>query len=173
MKNFIYIISVCLLTLTSCSSVQVTTDYDTQAQFNAYRTFAFYRPSVDDLKISDLDKKRILRAIESTMVTKGFQKSENPDMLISLNTDAEKDVRVYPNNFGWGWGWRRGPFWNTGFVNTYETVEGILHIDILDAKNKGLIWRGTGKAPLVEGPEAKEARIKEIVSSILENYPPK
>ena len=170
MKNVVYLISICLLTLTSCATVRVSTDYDTQAQFNNYKTFAFFKPSVDKLEISDLDKKRILRAIEATMTTKGFQKSDTPDMLIALNTDAQKNVRSYQNNFGWGWGY--GPFWNNGFTNTYVTTEGILHIDIVDNKNQSLIWRGTGSAPLVDGPEAKEARIKEIVSSILEKYPP-
>ena len=88
MKNVVYLISICLLTLTSCATVRVSTDYDTQAQFNNYKTFAFFKPSVDKLEISDLDKKRILRAIEATMTTKGFQKSDTPDMLIALNTDA-------------------------------------------------------------------------------------
>ena len=75
--------------LASCSSVRVATDYDQSANFNDYNTFAFFKPGIDQAEISDLDKKRILRAIESELMSKGFTKSENPSMLVSIFTTAE------------------------------------------------------------------------------------
>ena len=82
-------------------------------------------------------------------------------------------MHTYQNNVGFGWGWGWNPFWaQQGFRNTYETVEGTLYLDLIDANKKELIWQGIGKAPLVEGPEAKEERINEIVTSILAKYPP-
>ena len=45
---------------TSCSSVRVVTDYDREANFNSYSSFAFYKPGIDKAQISDLDKRRIL-----------------------------------------------------------------------------------------------------------------
>ncbi len=47
-----------LLVFASCTSVRVATDYDRKANFNNYNSFAFYKPGIDEAKISDLDKKR-------------------------------------------------------------------------------------------------------------------
>ncbi|MEW2923312.1 DUF4136 domain-containing protein, partial [Muricauda sp. ANG21] len=99
-----------LILLASCSSVRVVSDYDQRADFNTYRSYAFYKTGIDKAQISDLDKKRILRAIENELGSRGFVKSENPDVLISIFTKERERVDVYNNNFGWGWGW--GGFYN-------------------------------------------------------------
>ena len=56
-----------LLTLvilfSSCSAIKVAVDYDSKVDFKKYKTFAFYKTGIDKAEISDLDKKRILRAI--------------------------------------------------------------------------------------------------------------
>ncbi len=172
-----YIVGILLSFLVvSCATVRVQTDYDTKASFREYKSFGFFKPGIDKVDISDLDKKRILRAIDKTMQEKGFVKSNTPDLLVSIVTKAERNVNLYQNNigFGYGWGWYN-PFWfGGGFnnFNTIETVEGRLFIDIIDANKKELIWQGVGTAALVNGPEAKEARIQEIVTAILAKYPP-
>lgn len=178
MKKIVLILAIGVTALlTSCATVNVKTDYDTKANFKAYKSFGFLKPAIDKVEISDLDKKRILRAIDLQLQAKGFNKSTTPDLLVSINTKAEKNVQVYQNfGFGYGWGWW-SPFWwgGPGFngVSTYETVDGVLFIDLIDAKKKELVWQGIGKAPLVEGgPIEKEKRINEIVTAILAKYPP-
>ena len=100
-KPFLLLAVVALLS--ACSSVRVASDYDQSADFTNYKTFAFFKPGIDKAEISDLDKKRILRAIETEMLAKGFVKSDNPSMLVSIFTTAQERVDVY-NNYGWGWG---------------------------------------------------------------------
>lgn len=161
--------------LTSCSSVSVNTDYDKKANFASYKTYAYSKTSIDKLEISDLDKKRILYAIDDAMPTKGFSKSENPDVLISIFTKERERVDVY-NNMGWGfgggfgWGW--GPGWGMGYTRTTTTPEGTLYIDIIDAKTKELVWQGIGTGYLTTVSERKDERIAEFVTKILEKYPP-
>ena len=156
--------------LTSCSSVYVNTDYDKKANFAAYKTYAYNKSSIDKLEISDLDKKRILYAIDAVMPTKQFSKSENPDVLISIFTKERERLDVY-QNYGFGWGWN--PYWGMGYSNVTTTSEGTLFIDIIDAKTKELVWQGEGSGYITKNTEKKEARIKEFVSKILEQYPPK
>src|SRR5210317_1656946 len=102
MKNIFKFIPIALLlvTLSSCVSVRVASDYDKNANFNDYKTFAFFKTGIDKAEISDLDKRRILRAIEAELLAKGFTKSENPDMLVSLFTKSREKVNIYNN--GWG-----------------------------------------------------------------------
>lgn len=161
-----------LVLLTSCSSIRVASDYDDTVDFSTYNSYAFFKPGIDKAEISDLDKKRILRAIDSELTAKGFQKSENPTMLISIFTKAEERVDVYQNHYGWGgyWGWGWGHPW--GGTSVSRTTEGTLYIDIIDAKTNELIWQGMGTAPLVRDREQKEIRIREIVQEIIKEYPP-
>lgn len=168
------------LVLTSCSSVRVAADYDREANFDQYKTFAFFKPGIDKAEISDLDKRRILRAIETELLAKGYTKSEDPDMLVSMFTKSTQRVDVYNNAWGWGgwgwggyggWGWGWGPGWGGNQVST--STEGMLYIDIIDNAKKELIWQGSGTGYLVtKNVEKKEARIKEFVQKTLMQFPP-
>ncbi len=163
-----------LFVFTSCTTVRVVSDYDRQANFNEYKSFAFYKPGIDKAEISDLDKKRILRAINSELAAKGMNKSESPDLLVSIFTKERERINVYNNNFGWGWGWN--PWWYGGYYgnSVSRSTEGSLYIDLIDAKTNELVWQGVGSARLITSGniEKKEARIREIVREILMKYPP-
>jgi hypothetical protein len=177
MKRFL-LFTVALL-LTSCASIRVSSDYDTNINFDTYATYAFFKPGIDKVEISDLDKRRVLRALENTLATKGFKVSETPDVLISFHTKAEKNVRVSESYLGWGipfygpyggWGWGWG-FNRPYNVNTSTT--GVLYIDIVDASSKKLIWQGKGSGNLTQGtPQEREERIRVFVADILAAYPP-
>lgn len=167
-----------LLFLSSCTSVRVLSDYDREADFKTYKTYAFYKTGIDKAEISDLDKKRILRAIDSEMSAKGFVKSNDPDILISLFTKERQQVDIYSNYWGagyYGWGWNPY-FWGGPYMgnNVSSKTEGSLYIDIIDAKDKQLVWQGRGVGTLnnIRDMEKKEARIKEFVAEILKAYPP-
>ena len=158
-----------IATLASCSSVRVNADYDKKATFTNYKTYAYLKSGIDKAEISDLDKKRILHSIDEVMAIKGFSKSENPDVLISIFTKERERVDIY-QNYGFGWGWNR--WWGMGYSNVTTTPEGTLFIDIIDAKTKELVWQGEGSGYLTKNTDKKDARIKEFVSKILEQYPP-
>ncbi len=175
-----------LIVATSCSSVRVSTDFDKDAEFNSFKTFAFFKTGIDKAEINDIDKRRILRAIEAELLAKGFTKSENPDILISIFTKSNQRVDVYNNAWGvgaWGWGgwggWGPGwggfgPGWGWGWnqpaVST--STQGVLFVDLINAKKKELVWQGMGTGFLSRNVEKKEMRIKEFVNKIMEQYPP-
>ena len=126
-----------LFLVASCSSVYVNTDYDKKVDFTQYKTYAYYKTGIDKVEISDLDKKRILRSIDEVMLTKGFTKSDTPDLLININAKAQKNVDVNQFNYGWGFGWGWNPFWG-GNTMVSTSTDGILTIDLIDAKQKEL-----------------------------------
>ena len=142
--------------LTSCASVDVAVDYDKRINFDQYKTYAFFKPGIDKATISDLDKKRILRAIDNELSLKGMIKSEDPDVLISIFTETKERVDIYQNNFGfawgWGWGWG-GPGMNS--VNSTTTVEGTLFIDFIDANKRELVWQGLGTDALTQKMDSR------------------
>ena len=177
MKKIMKLLPIVLvaIALTSCSSVKVAADYDKAVDFNNYKTFAFFKSGIDKAEISDLDKRRILRAIESELLAKGFTKSEKPDVLVSIFTKSNQRVDVYNNSWGagaWGWG---GPRWGWGWnsqPNISTSTQGVLFVDLIDANKKELVWQGQGPGYLSKNVEKKEERIKEFVAKIMEKYPP-
>ena len=173
-KHFLFVLFASLLLLSSCSSVRVASDYDKEADFTKYKTFAFYKPGIDKAEINDLDKRRMLRAIESEMLAKGFTKSETPDLLVSIFTKSREKVNVYNNGwgpYGYGWGW--SPWYWNNYSTVSTSTEGVLYIDLIDAKKKELVWQGQGTGYLTQNREKKIERIHEFVKEVLEEYPPK
>lgn len=174
MKKVIILVFSAIL-MASCSSVKVITDYDSNVDFKNYKTFAFFKPGIDKADISDLDKKRILRAIESELLAKGFTKSDNPDMLVSIFTKSRERVNVNQTNFGYGFGWGWNPWMMNGGnnVNVSQYSEGTLFIDFIDKTKKELVWQGIGTGALrMQNREKKELRIKEFVKEIISRFPP-
>ena len=164
-----------LFFLISCSSVKVNSDYDKKVDFTQFKTFAFYKNGIDKVEISDLDKKRILHSIDEVLTSKGFAKSETPDLLINIFTKEREQVDVNQFNMGWGygWGWGWNPWMMGGNTSVYSYPVGTLFIDIIDAGKKELIWQGEGEGVLTKDTNKKDEVIKEFVTKILEQYPPK
>jgi hypothetical protein len=171
MKKIILLTVVWAFTLTSCSSVYVNADYDSNITFDQYKTYAYQKSSIDRVEISDLDKRRILRSIDAALMAKGFTKSETPDVIVSFFTKEKEQVNVYQSSM-WGWGWGWNPWMWGGFNSTYRYTEGVLTINIVDAKTKELIWQGVGEGELTKRSEKKDENINNFVTKILEQYPP-
>ena len=174
MKIYKLFILLCLGILTSCSSVKVVSDYDTKVDFSTYKTFAFYKKGIDKASVSDLDKKRIMRAIENELNKKGLVKSTNPDILVSIFTKSREKVNVTDNNLGYGFGWGYNPwFFGSTNLNINQYTEGTLFIDFIDKNKNELIWQGIGSGAMqMSSIEKREERINEFVSKIIATYPP-
>lgn len=175
MKKLKYLPLLLIFLVVSCSSVNVYNDYDKKVDFTQFKTFAFYKPGVDKVEISDLDKKRILKSIEAEMLTKGFTKSENPDLLVNFFTKSREqvDVNAFNNSWGYGYGYGWNPYiWGGNRTTVRTTTQGTLFIDLIDAKKKEMVWQGEGQGEIFKNQNNKEERIGEFVKEILKQYPP-
>lgn len=172
--------------ITSCNSLKVVADYDATTDFSQYKTFAFYKKGIDKVEISDLDKRRILKAIEADLLAKGFTKSLEPDLLVNIFTKSQRKVNVtsyYGGGYGYGgyggyggfyggwYPWYYGPNYGT---SVSEYTEGTLFVDLIDNNKKELAWQGIGSGALnYKGNVAKkEEKVKEFVTQIMAQYPP-
>lgn len=164
-----------LIVLGACSSVRVYSDFDKNVDFSQFKTYAFQKSGIDRVQVSELDKKRILRAIDAELSKKGMTKSDTPDILVNILTKEREKLDVNQFNAGWGYGWGYG--WNPYLWggNTFVTssTEGTLYIDLIDAKKKELVWEGQGVGYLTENRARKEEQINEFVSKIMAQFPPK
>jgi len=163
-----------LIIATSCSSIKVTTDYDKDAGFASYKTYAF-TPEAENLSIDAINKGRILTAVANELNAKGFTKSDNPDVLIDLKIKAKQVQTATTEYYGGAYRYR----WGGGFsattidVNTY--VEGTLFVDMIDVSKKQLVWQGRAVGTINPDakPEKREANINNAVKQVFMKYPPK
>ena len=146
MRNY-FIALIFALTFYSCSSIKVVTDFDSSANFSNYKSFAFSKSQIEKIKISDLDKKRILSSIENQMQSKGYVSSTNPDLIISIDTKSREDVYINRYNDYPYYGWF-GPTMSTTYRPSSRIV-GLLYIDIIDAKTGSLLWQSMDQVLLV------------------------
>lgn len=175
MKHLLY---VSLFLLASCSSIKVTYDYDSQADFSKYKTYEF----TDDAKnfpIQELDRARVLAAIEKEMAAKGFTKSATPDVLLDLQVKLEQKQTATATNTGgyygpYRYGWGAG-YGGTTHINVENYVDGTLFVNMIDKSTEKMVWQGRGTKTLEEhpSPQKKEQNINYAVQQIFSKYPPK
>ena len=83
------------LTYLSCSSVRVSSDYNSEINFSSYKTYAFSKKGIDKAQINELDKKRILKALEIELSSLGLRKNSiDPDVVVSIFTAANEEISI-------------------------------------------------------------------------------
>jgi hypothetical protein len=177
MKNILFLACIVFIAA-SCSSVKVSSDFDKTAGFASYKTYAF-TPEALSLPLDDINRSRLLTAIEGELAAKGFTKSENPDVLIDVAIKGEqKQTATATNTGGYGYGYGRygyGGGFSTTTINYDTYVDGTLFIEMVDASKKQLVWQGRGTKTIE--PDASQKRREEninyAVKQIFLQYPPK
>lgn len=183
MKNSRFVIGIALTVLIffSCSpSVKVTSDYDKNASFSQYKTFAVDTFRMNQ-RISQLNTNRITNAIKAELVKKGFTENISaPDLKVNVAAvlKDEKSVSSNTDYYGYGgvyrpWGWGGG-LGATGYTtyNVQNYKDGSLIIDIADAKTNNLIWEGIGNKEIDKPLKDPDTEIPAAVASIMKNFPP-
>jgi len=173
-KIFLFLTAVSLLT--GCSGIKVSSDYDRDANFTAYKTYAFTKEA-SELPIDDINRRRIMDAVSTELTSKGFSKSDQPDVWIDLKLKAEQKQSATSSStpYGAGYGYRWGGGFSTTTINVENYVEGTLFVDMIDVSKKQLVWQG--RATKTIDPDSKtkdrEYAITQAVKQVFMQYPPK
>ena len=173
-KYILLLLASATLGLASCSPFQVKSDYAATANFNDYKT---YKLRIDDLKMNDIDKDRVLNELSKQLQMKGLSVSDNPDLIVNVKANHKKIQDIQSNSpygmyGGFGWGGNFG--WGIGMNRTWTSNynQGALILDLIDARTQKLVWQGVGSGISVDSPKSKQKQIPQIVAEIMANYPP-
>ena len=181
MRLFGLVMLICFAALAAgCSSISVKNDFDKEADFTAYRTFAWLQEPVTAIgdanaarQMNTLLDKRIRTAVETELQAKGMTvNTENPDLLVVYHTGVDNKIDV--TDWGYSYPTRYGGWYGGSNVDVYEYKEGTLIVDLIDGKSKQLVWRGDATKTLEENPspERMEQNLREVVGRMFANYPP-
>lgn len=160
--------------LVSCSTIRVNYDYDRDTDFSKYTTYNYY-PDMD-IGLSELDSKRLLRAIDSIMRGKGFLLSEEPEFLIGIMSRSFQAPRNNTVGVGLGGGGRNvGGGMSIGIPVGAANVEREIQIDFVDSQKDELFWQAITVSSLRENssPNEREQKLQALVAKTFEKYPPK
>lgn len=166
----------------ACATSHGRFDADASAPFAAYRSFAIIypespvelHPMTGDVAHSQLVERRVQAALERDLAAKGLAlaPAESADLLIMFNVSTRRTMHSEPYMGGLGMGWPYGwwhDHWDVAYTHVY--TEGLMIVDLIDAKTRQLVWRGWTKDPLPVS-EDMSGVVDHAVGEILENYPP-
>ena len=182
--------AVVLLTLmfvTACSTpVKIHSDYDPSVDFSQYKTYGYYSPmGIENPSYSSLMGQMFRDAIDAQMLPKGYVKSDNPDILINVSARLQDKTKVTTTSdpmmggYGGYYGYRGGmydPWGGYGYGTTTHVsqyTEGTINVDMVDIKQKRMIWEGVaiGRVNEKESNTELRADIQAGVAEMFENYP--
>lgn len=170
-----YLLSILLvLSLLSCSSVRVNYDYDKTVDFSSYSTYNYYADMQSGL--SQLDEKRLLRALDSTLKARGYRLAEEPELFINIMSD---EYRGAPNsNVGvgiGGTGRNVGGGISVGLPLGGLNLQRSIQFDLVDAQRDALVWQAVAESGLSENasPSVREDKLRAVVKKVFSKFPPK
>jgi hypothetical protein len=176
MKTRVLAAVVLAVVLSSAAFAQkINTDWDRSANFSNFHTYA-WEPSPHPAK--DFWNQRIVDGINQQLQAKGLTKVDanaNPDMWVVYSNSIHDQKQVVGTGYnmgpGWGWGWWGGPTSVT--YNTYVSKQGTLVVDIADAKDKQLLWRGSAVDTISDNNNKNISNLDKALKKLFQNYPPK
>lgn len=160
---------------------KINVTYDKQLNFAQFKTFAW---APQGAVAHPMLTANVVGAIEQELKARGLQKvnvNENPGLIIQVYGSVDQDSTFYSND----------PLYNaTGGIppfdpsfsgslltgmygNTTVTIhKGQLVVDLIDAANKKLVWRGMSQQNLAaHNPNKLISQVNNTISKMFKQYP--
>lgn len=160
---------------------RITTDSDPSADFARYRSFAFYEPlAVETEGYSTPSSRRMKAAVRRELESRGYVYDESaPDLQVNINAYVDERTDVYNTpqmETALFYSYRARsyvavPYW-TNRTDVYRYAEGTLNVDLVDAREKALVWEGVAVGRMARlKPAERAARIDSTIADIFAEYP--
>ncbi len=182
MRRYLGFLVLIMIAAVSASAMEVHVDYDRSGRFSWYKTFAWAQSEETSLEgHNDLMHSRIKNAIEYWLSQGRLTEvTEDPDLYVTYHAGTQEDIRVNAASFGYGFpgSWTWDPYWfgpggtgasvSTTSVSTYTA--GTLVIDIWDAREKKLVWRGTAIDVFFDDPKKADKKINKAIEKMIKQW---
>lgn len=171
-----------VLLATACATgPRISSDSDPGADFSRYQSFAFYSPlAMEKRGYATFGSERLKAAVRREMESRGYVYDEaSPDLWVNINAylSERSDVVSTPDvRFAYYYNYRAGayfaaPFWSDR-TDVVHYTEGTLNIDVVDAREKRLVWEGIAVGRMARlRPDERAARADQTVAEIFAQYP--
>ncbi|HVP53903.1 MAG TPA: DUF4136 domain-containing protein [Candidatus Eisenbacteria bacterium] len=145
---------------------QVSVNYDHNASFAQYHTYAWGSNNTNAIKNSILAQVA-QQDIEAAMAQKGLQKvqeSQNPDLILTASGGEHEQT-------SWNaWG-MRGIGGGMGGISPQQNVEATMIVSLYDAKQQSLVWRGIAQNTLSDKGNKNQEMVEKAVQKMFKQWP--
>ena len=164
--------------LVSCASKpSIRSNQDPAVNFTQYQTFGFFDEVTKRQAAYDSFATRYIKtAVDREMSSRGFQKNEQPQLLVNIHVQTKDKVKVTETpTGGYGYyGYRYGAYgWGAGVHTTVDNyTEGTLNVDVIDRTQSKLLWEGIAIGRISDkAREDPQTAIDAVVKQVFERFP--
>ena len=145
---------------------QVSVNYNHDANFSQYHTYAWGSNNTNAIKNSILAQVA-QQDIEAAMQQKGLQKvqeSQSPDLVLTAS-GGEHEQTSYN---AWG---MRGIGGGMGGITPQQNVEATMVVSLYDTKQQSLVWRGIAENTLNNNGNKNQEMVQKAVQKMFKQWP--
>ena len=165
MKILFCALAVCVVS-SSAMAQQVSVNYNHEANFSQYHTYAWGSNNKNQIQNSILAQVA-QQDIEAAMANKGLQKvpeNQNPDVILT----ASGGEREQTSWNAWG---MRGIGGGMGGISPEQNVVSTMVVSLYDTKAQELIWRGIAQDTLNNNGNKNQKEVQNAVNKMFKQWP--
>jgi hypothetical protein len=174
------IIAAALASTLGCATAKVTTEYNQKTDFAAYKSYSWIDTGAGQEQAPAIRNPAVVAIVRQSMdrelAAKGLAKVEGgqPDLLVAVHGMAKDRIEVQSYGYAYSpYGYYGGPFGAPvaygSSVQQYR--DGTLLVDLVDARSKELVWRGTA-SDTVSDPAQVQSVVANAIHRLMAEYPP-
>lgn len=136
--------------------------WDRETDFTRYQTFAWQEGTA---AVDPVIDRAIVQAIADELAVEGvFPDESEPDLHVVYHASVQDEFQI---GSGYRSDWAEG---SAVTVNSYRA--GTLVVDVVDAAENRLVWRGIATATVRGEPKKNLSRVKDVVRRMFRDFPP-
>lgn len=144
----------------------VSVNYNQSQSFSQFHTYAWGSNNANQVQNSILAQVAI-QDIDAALQSKGFQKvdeSQKPDLLVTASGGMKEQTSYTAMGMrGWGGG--------MASITPEQNVIGTMIVDLYDAKNQSLVWRGIAQNTLNTNGNKNQQLVQKAVTKMFKKWP--
>ncbi len=151
---------------TIATGQQVSVNYNHSQSFSQFHTYAWGSNNANQVQNSILAQVA-QQDINSALQGKGLQmvqENQNPDLIVTGNGGMKQQTSYS----AWG---MRGIGGGMGGITPEQNVIGTLIVDLYDAKNQTLVWRGIAQNTLNNNGNKNQQMVQKAVTKMFKQWP--
>jgi len=144
----------------------VSVNYNRSQSFSQFHTYTWASDNANQIQNSILAQ-QAKSDIDSAMQGKGLQlvsESQNPDIILTASGGMKQQTSYQ----AWG---MRGFGGGMGGITPEQNVIGTMIVDLYDAKNKSLVWRGIAQNTLSNNGNKNSQMVSKAVQKMFKQWP--
>jgi uncharacterized protein DUF4136 len=151
---------------TFAAGQQVSVNYNHSQSFSGFHTYAWGSDNANKVRDSILAQVAV-QNIDTALQGKGLQmvkEDQNPDVLVTANGGLKQQTSYTAMGMrGFGGG--------MGSITPQQNVIGTLIVDLYDAKNQTLLWRGIAQDTLNNNGNKNQQLVQKAVAKMFKQWP--